>query len=786
VFADLRHLYRVFRRSPGSATAAVLTLSFALGAVASIFAVVDAVLLTPPPFTNPGALVILGEQPIDGPAEAPRAVRYAALEIWRARAASLAAIEAFDSTNLTLTELGAAERVSATDVTPGFLTLLGVTPTVGRPFDPRDVGVAVALISHNFWRAKLAADPNIVGRDVVLGGRAHTIVGVLPEAFFFALNPSDVWRPLAITPAQAAQTGQSVRLVARMANGISPADLAAALDDVGFAATPPARAVAIGIASAIVGDAPRTLGLLAGAAALALLIAFANLAGLLVVRSINRRGELAVRTALGARRSEIARQLLLEAGALVAIGTVAGVLVALLMTPTVARLFQEQFDAAANREVVVNWRVIATVSLLAAICSSICGLLPALAAGRRNVSDLLRRGATAPARELTLRRLFVAGEVGLAFVLLVSMTLLGRSLLGLMDVNSGFEPEDVLTMRVSLPAARYPSDERVASFYSALSAALQERAGVAAFSIVDEIPLTGDRGRSLVSLRPNDVGSEAVVRVAGTGYFDVMRIPLIAGRSFDGRDHSTAPPRVVVSKRLAERLFGSDLPTGRLIWLASLKQSAEIIGVVGDVKQRALDEPILSTVYLSAWQAPSRSSHVVARSTRPDADVIAAVRQEVARLDRDLPVYAVRPMREVVAGSPGVPARRVLTATFMGFALLAVAIVAIGLFGLIAHDVSLRRPELALRIALGAAPARVLGSILRQGASTMGVGLMAGGMMSLWTTQALSGAISPNTYLDGLTIVAPALGLVVVGTAAILPTSLKAARTDPTIVLRGQ
>jgi putative ABC transport system permease protein len=763
----------------------ILTLSLTLGVGAAIFAVIDAVLLTPPPFTNPDALVTVGETPIDEPAAASRAVSYATFEAWRERAGSMAALEAFDGTNLTLTELGAAERVSASDVTPGFLALLGVAPARGRAFDLNDVGQPVAIVSHAFWRGKLASDPGVVGRHIVLGGQAHTIIGVLPEQFFFALNACDLWRPIPVTPAQAGRTGYRVRVVARLAPTVSPTNLGAALDDVSRRSSPPARVAATAVATAIAGDATRTLGLLAGSAALAMLIAFANLAGLLIVRSIDRRRELAVRAALGARQSEIARQLILEAEALVAGGIVGGVLLAVWTTPAVGRLALEQFGGVANREIAVSWRVVAIVGLVAAACAAICGSLPAFFGARRNVVEVLRRGATPPPRELTLRRVFVTGEVALAFVLLVSMALLGRSLLSVLHVNPGFDGEGVLTMRVSLPAARYADNERVVSFYSALQSGLEERLGPGVTSVVDEIPLTGDRGRTLVSVRSTLPGREAVMRVAGAAYFDVMRIPILAGRSFDPRDNASAPPRVVVSERLAQRLFGSD-SIGRQIRLAAPAQTAEIIGVVSDVKHRALDEAPSQTVYLSAWQSPSRSSHIVVRSARPDADVIAAVREEVARLDRDLPVYATRLMRDVVASSPGVPARRLLTATFMAFALLAVVLGGIGLFGVVAHDVASRRTELALRIALGADPMRILRATLGQGALMVGSGLAAGGVLSIGAARVLDGVLLATGHLDVVSVGVAAAVLIVVGAGAVWPAARRAARTDPLIALRSE
>lgn len=784
MLVDLRHLSRNLRRSPASAVAAILTLALTLGAGASIFAAVDAVLLTPPPFTDPDALVTVGETPIDEPTAAPRAVSYATFEAWRERAGSLATLEASDGTNLTLTELGAAERVSGSNVTPGFLTLLGVSPARGRVFHLDDVGQRVVIVSDAFWRGKLAADPGVIGRQVVLGSQAHTIVGVLPE-HFSVLNRT-FWRPFPVSPAQAVRAGYRVGVMARLAGNVAPAHLERALDDVSRISSPPARVVATHLATAIAGGARRPLRLLAGAAALAVLIAFINLAGLLIVRSIDRRRELAVRTALGARQSEIARQLVLEAEALVVMGTAGGVLLALWLTPVVGRLALEQFGGVANRELAVSWRVIGAVAMVATACAAICGSLPAFLVARPSLADVLRRGATPAPRELTVRRVFVIGEVALAFVLLVSVTLLGQSLISVLKVNPGFDPHGVLALQVALPAATYPGLERVVSFYSTLQSALEERLGPQTMAIINEVPLTGDRGRLLVRVRPTDVGREAVVREAGSAYFDVMRIPIIAGRSFDLRDNASAPPRVVVSESLAERLFASEQPIGRQIRLGAAEQLAEVIGVVGDVKHRALDEAPTHTVYLSGWQSASNGRIVVVRSARPDAEVIAAVREEVARLDRNPPVYGTRSMRDVVAASPGVPARRVLTATFMGFALLAVVLGGIGLFGVVAHDVASRRAELALRIALGADPMRILRATLGQGALMVGSGLAVGCVLSIWAARALSGVVLATGHFDVLSAGVAAAVLMVVGAGAVLPAARRAARTDPLIALRSE
>ncbi|MGH7555430.1 MAG: ABC transporter permease, partial [Longimicrobiales bacterium] len=559
---DLRHLLRNFRRSPASATAAVLTLSLTLGAGTAIFAVVDTVLLTPPPFADPDALVMLGEILPGEPATAPRTVRYGTLEAWRERAGSLAAIEAADGTHLTLTELGSAERVNVTDVTPGFLPLLGIAPERGRAFEANDLGQPVVILTHALWRTKLAGDPAAIGRQIRLGGRAHTVVGVLPEQFVYPLDQVDLFRPLPIPADAEARAGYRVVVIARLAGSVSSRDLAAALDEVSRGSSPPAQVVARSLAARIARGSTRTLGLLAGAAALALLIAFANLGGLLLVRSVDRRRELAVRMALGARRSEIARQLLMEAEMLVAIGIAGGVLLAFWLTPVVSRLALEPFGDLANREVAVSVRLIGVVAMVAAACGGLCGLLASVAS-RNNAVDVLARGVTTAPRELGVRRVFASSVIAVACVLLVSLTLVGRSLRNVLDVNPGFDARGVLTLPLLV---QYPNLER-ASFLSALHSALEARLGLRTVSVVNELPLTHDGGRRFMRIRPTEPAREVVLREAGTAYFDVMRIPIVAGRPFDARDNAAAQPRVVVSQSLAERWFPGEQPIGHLISL---------------------------------------------------------------------------------------------------------------------------------------------------------------------------------------------------------------------------
>jgi putative ABC transport system permease protein len=781
---DLTHLLRSLRRSPTSAAAAVFILALTLGAGTTIAAIVDAVLLTPPAIADPDMVVTLGETPI-ATRGAPRMISYPTFEAWRERAGSLATLAAFDGTVLTLTGLGAAERIGATDVDPQFLPLLGVTPRLGRSFQPHDVGQAVAIVSHEFWRARLGSDRGVVGRTIVLNGRAHEVIGVLPEGFRFALTDEPIWRPLPLTAAQAARTTFRMRALARLAPGTTPVSLAAALDQVSGRAAPPSRAIVTPVATAIGRGSRGTFGLLAAAAAIATVMAFFNLTGLLVVRTMDRAQELAVRVAIGARPSAVVSGLMIEAETLVVIGTSVGVLLAAWLTPAAARLVQQQFGPIMNRDIEVSWRVVAVVALVAAVCAALAASVPALLAARRAAAESLRRGRTRSPRELALRRFLIAGEVALAFVLLVSMALLAESLGSALQRHPGFRADGVMTFGISLPAARYAGNREEAAFYATVKHALDERLGAGTTAVVDELPLTGDGGRTLVGATPADAHAEAVTRVAGPSYFDVMGIPIVAGRGFDDRDDASAPRRVVVSARLAAKVFGTAPAIGQTLYLAGPRQRFDVVGVVGDVMHRSVDEAPLETIYLPVAQGPSRTSRIVVRSQRL-TDVAGIARDEVARLDRDLPVYAVLPMTDVVAASAGMPARRVLTSTFTAFALLALVLSGVGLFALVAHDVAARRSELALRVALGAHPTRLLTATLRQGTTIIGTGVTVGLALSVWSGQILTTLAPATERFDLATTLAAAAVLLILGLAAVLPAARRAARTDPLAALRAE
>ncbi|HTM02026.1 MAG TPA: ABC transporter permease [Vicinamibacterales bacterium] len=781
--SDFRHLARTLRHAPASALAATVTVALTLAAGTSIFALVDAVLLTPPPFVNPSALVRLGQVPVEDATAPPRTIEYATFERWRERAQHLATLEALDGTNLTLTGIGAPERVGVNDVTPGFLTLLGVTPAMGRGFASGDAGQPRVILSYAFWQSRFAGTPSVIGRQIMLGNVPHVVIGVLPQTFSYAFSDAQFWRPIRLPSKEPARGRTPVGVMARLAAHVPATQLAAALDDVSRTSSPPAHVVATPVTRLIAGDSRRTVLLLGGAAAIAWLLAFANLAGLLVVRSIDRRRELAVRTALGAGRWEISRQLLLEALTIVTAGAAIGFAVARWLTPLASRFVFARF-LARPVDVNVNATVTIVIVLTAAVCATAAGLLPSLGIARWRLVDVLRRGTTATPGELRLRRLFVAGEIALAFVLLVSMTLIGGTLRDVLRINPGFD-SGVLTLAVSVPAATYGGGERVAAFYGALQNTLDDRFGSGHAAIIDELPMTVDHGRRVVSARPGRTGTESVVRTTMPGYFEVMRIPL-AGRDFDRRDSIDSPPRVIISQALAARLFGSQSPIGEHVWMTEAATSAEVIGVAGDVKHRSLDEPTHPTLYVSGFQQPSNSNRIVVRSASSNAQATAIVRDAVARLDPNVAVYGVEPMREIIDRSPGVPARRVLTTTFLAFATLAIALAFIGLFGVMAHDIARRRGELALRVAIGANPGRLLRAAIADGGRLLASGGTAGALLAWWSSHALGELATPNSQLTLLAGATATAVILAAGIAAILPSALRAARTDPLSILRAE
>jgi predicted permease len=784
VLTSLRQVSRGLRRSPASAIAAIVTLALTLAAATAIFAVVDATLLTPPPFADPSALVEIGEIPVNDPATALRAVSAQTLDAWRAQSLGAIRLEAYDGTNVTLTGGRYPERLNGILVSPGYLPMLGVTPRIGRTFSERDAAEGSAIIvSDAGWRSLLLGDPNPLGRTLMIDGRARSVIGVLPPTSGAGLGAA-VWMPMAIAPGD--PDGARVRVVGRLTPGVTIATASALLG-----ATPgqsrDLQPAVLSLPRLLQGRAADVMPFILLAAGLGVALAAVNLAGLMVLRAMDRSRELAVRAALGATRTDLLKPLVLEAHVLVTAGALCGVLLALWLTPAAAQLASMQLGMTAAGAA-IGWRAGAVLIVVALACAWISALAPALAAAKR--FDLSRTGrdqiSQAPTT-VALRRVFVAAEIAVAFVLLAAVVLVGRSLQAVIAIEPGFVPDQVLAAPISIPAARYPDARSIAQFYRQLEEALASRFARNQVAIIDELPLSdSSSGRIHVALSRDGMMHQAVARVAGPGYFELLAIPIFEGRTFNNDDRGDATPIAVVSRSLAERLYQDTRVLGRTLWIPSLNTDVQIVGVVGDVKHRSLEEETMPTLYFSAAQQPSRSSNIVLRTGRPDADTLDIVRAEVARLDPEVPVYGRATLDEVIQRSAGVPIRRVVSAMFAAFALLALVIAAVGVFGVVAHDVSARRLEMALRLALGAHPTRLLHAVLRQAAAILVAGLAAGMALSLFFSRLLNALLYGVTATDAVTIVlVTALLSCTMLLAASVP-ARRAARTNPVALLRGE
>jgi len=776
----LRVVARVVRVGPAGSAAAILTIGLTIGVGTAIFAVVDRILLTPPPYRDPDALVTIGEVTRDAPTTAPRPVTAGTFAEWRRSHGSLfAALEAFDPTNLTLSGLGLPERISATIATPDFFAMLGVTPIEGRTFTERDRGVPVVIIAESFQRSHFSA-ADALGRSIVLNGQPHEIIGILPPAFTFGLDRSEVWLPM---PAVA--DTDRLRVVGRLAASSTPASTAVALNSASANTPATMRFVVTSLRSALTGSAAVALPAVLAAACLAVVLAMLNLAGLLLARLLDRQREFAVRAALGARKRDLLGEVLAEAHVLVTSGAALGILLASTLTPIAGRLVTEQLGRTEGAELAISWRAIVALVVSSLVCAWGAGAIPGVRATRQRIGSL-GRAIGDRHRDGYGRRLLVAGELALACVLVASLLAVGQSLRRLSGIDPGFVATGIVAMGVSPSAVDYPDTSSLRRFYQQLDEALRLRLGPGTTAFIDELPLTHDRGRATVRPEGLDRPEEAVIRAASAGYFALLGIPVVAGREFDHADTVTAPPRAIVSKSLVARLFPDSDAVGRTIQVDGRSTPFEIVGVASDVKLRSLDDPDVPTIYFSLSQMPSRSTAIVLRTDRGTAEAVATVRETAAGLDPLLPIARGSLLSEAVARSPGVPVRRLLQISFAAFAALALVVAGLGVFGSMSYDVTRRRHELALRLAVGASPIALLRRVLASALALAALGLGIGGVLLVPAMHALRSALVDVEPGQPAILAAVAAIMVILSTAAALPPARRAARTDPMAVLRGE
>ncbi len=800
---DLRLAGRRLVREPGYFTAAVLTLGLGIGANLAIAAVGQAALLHPLPYPRPDRLVVVEET--KGGVGADRSeASYPDFEDLRTAAEPvLSGLEAFDPGNATATIGGRADRVRVTEVTPGFLDLLGARRVLGRSFRPEENvpgGGSVTVLSHRYWRDAFGADPGVLGRVVTLDGTAYAVVGVVAGDFHFALGGDpDLWLPLGASAGRRAQRfNHWLHPVGRLQDGVSLATAESRLAGVmrrlaaAYPETNAGRGVVLtSLRDEIVGGVrPIVLGL--GAALLmVLLIVCANLASLTLARGLARGRELAVRTALGASRGRVVRLLLTESLLVALAGAVLGAVAA---GPAVRLALGAVPEGTLNTLPFLAQARIAPSTLGYGLALSLgagllFGAVPLVAFRWSEPGALLAGGARLLGSRGRLRSVLVVGQVALTAVLLVGAGLLTRSLARLLDQDPGFVSDHVLTARVALDAPRFDSAGTRGRYLAEVVREARTLPGVRSVGGVTQLPLNGGSTNTFKvegAPEPDPAARpEAVMRGVVGDYFETLKIPLFDGRFLTPDDDRPTARSLLVNRSLADRLWPHRSAIGQRLRFYAFPDSAwEVVGVVGDVRTEALDARVPPTIYYSGIAAGDGRMSLVVETAGLPTELIPALRAMLTALAPDVPGYSIASMDEYVARSPAIAGRRLTLIVVVALAGLALALAVVGLYGALAYQVAQRRRELGLRIALGASPGRLRGAVLRAGAALAGLGLGLGLVVALVVGRALTDLLYGVGATDPTTFGVVAVLLLFTGLVASWLPAYRAARVDPIETLR--
>jgi putative ABC transport system permease protein len=805
VSSDCRFALRQFHKSPGFTAVAVLTLALGIGANTAIFSVVNAVLLRPLPYTNPGQLVVVSEAKPDAGISG-LGMSYPPFTEVRDGNRVFGAMAGFGSHALVLTGHGEPSELSTIVVTPDFFSVLAAEPMLGRVFIPDDGqrGAApVVVVSENLWRNQLGADPAILGRSIALDMRPYTVIGVMPANFHtpFLSQANQVWIPLAQDPLYSVWMTQPPRehwmaVIARVRPGISSAQVQAQLDAMGAGLAkefPAEKGWAIrteALQQSINGDVKLPLLLLLGAVGLVLLIACANVANLLLSRATSRSKEVAIRIALGAGNGRIARQLLTECAILGLVGGLIGTLVAYWGVATLVPLLPSSLPKL-HAIRVDGWVLIFTFALSLAT-SLVFGLAPVLSAAGSDPQKELGEGARAgeSAGPRRARAFLAVGEIALAMVLLTGAGLLMRSFAQLTSVNPGFEPHHVVKAMVSLPQYQYATPKQWAAFSEELMTRLQAQPGMRDSAIAGPLPIVDccvTLAFQIVGKPPLQPGTadSANYVPASPNYFSVMGIPLLRGRLFDESDSSSSAAVTLISETLAKRYFPNEDPLGRHLTFGFPVNgvvSREVVGIVGDIHDTSLGKEPGPMLYVPYAQAPLYGGEVVVKSTLSASAVVGAIRDVTHGIDKNLPVTDIAPLPDVLNASVAQPRFRTLLLGLFGA--IGLMLSAVGIFGVISYSVSRRTRELGIRMALGAQPGSVLGMILRETLGLTLIGIAVGVPCALAMARLITHLLFNVAPYDPVTLALVSVVLIAVGALAGYIPARRAMRVDPIVALR--
>jgi len=807
---DVRHSLRALARQPGFTFVTILTLGLGLGATTAIFSVVRASLLAPLPWSEPDRRVMIWSR---WRGWDKTWVSSAEVRDYRG-ARSLRGVAAWASGQVNLTGTGEPERVGAGQATANVFDVLGAQPLIGRGFqhgeDLSGTGARVVVLSFSLWHRRFGADPSVVGRTIQIDGAGYEVIGVMPRNFRLPTDfsedfeePTELWAPLVLDPDPNDRGNHSFYAAAVLAPGFTAPQASAEVTGIGRAQTAQGlypkpmqfEPFAVSLVDEVLAPARPALALLAAATALLLLIACANVANLLLARLESRRRELAVRTALGAARWHLVRQMLTETLLLGLAGGLLGAALAWGGATAVAASGIAGIPRAAD--VRVDATVLGFAAFASLLTALACGVLPALRPSALSLTDSLKDGAqnaTSGAGRQRLRNALVVAEMALAVVLLVSAGLVLRSLWALQHVRLGFEPSGVLTLRVALPEATYDTSAKVEQFYADLMNRVRAVPGVTSAGAVRSLPLAntiGDWGLSVEGFVPAPgVNVKGDWQVATDGAFEALGEHLVSGRWFNAADRADSPPVAVVNETLAKMYWKNGDAVGHRIRMGARGESPwiTVVGVVGDLQHNGLGSMVKEKFYRPHAQFaqvtgfPIRNMTLVVRTSGDPMSLASAVRHEVLLMDPNLPVAAIRPMTDVVASAASTSR---FTGLLLGFfATLALTLAAIGIYGVLAYLVSQRTREIGIRIAIGANRAAVLGLVVGRGLWLALGGVAVGLAISFVVARLIGSLLYQVRPIDPVTFIAvPAVLTVVALIASVVP-ARRAMQVDPITALR--
>jgi putative ABC transport system permease protein len=795
LWQDLRYCVRSLAKSPGFAVLAILALGLGIGANTAIFSVVNGVLLRPLAYGDPGRLVVIlheGQSPVSPDDYLD----------WRRQSRSFQQMGAAQVWSAALTGRDNAEELPGMQVSPNMFSILGVPPLRGRTFEAGDDQPArghVAVLSYQLWQRRFGADPKIVGREIKLNGESYTVNGVMPESFHFApfwATNVDVWVPLLLDKRLNDRGGRSLRIFARLRDGVPLQQAQADIDVIcrRLAQQYPATntdmtAQVTPLQEKVVANIRPTLLVLLGTVGFVLLIACSNVANLMLVRANGRKKETAVRLALGSSRWRVIRQSLVESMLL----SVAGAAVATVIASWgIAGLIASLPAGSLPRldDVGIDKTVLLFTVLVALATGVVCGLAPALRAFRTDLQESLKsggRGSTAGRSEHRTRALLVISEVALALVLLVGAGLMLRTFQQLQAVDPGFDPHHLLTLEVAAGGKAYRTGPSRIRFFEQLRPRLEALPGVQSVSLINHLPVSGDIWTLGIIIygRPDPPPGQqptAAYRVVQPGYFATMKIPMLQGRDFDNHDIRDTTPVAIVNEVLAKRHWPGENAIGQRLRLGANWMT--IVGIIKNVKQTDWTENPDDEIYLPHAQSDAGFSFmtVVMRAHGDPLALRKPVEEQVRSLDKDVPIAHVQSMEQVIADKLW---RGRLAMTLLGlFAAVAVSLAALGIYGAISYSVSQRTSEIGIRMALGARSGDVLRMILLQGLTVVGVGITVG-LFGAWIlTRTLGSLLFGVTARDPVTFIAVPIILIALSVVACCLPALRASKVDPVTALK--